>query len=180
MKAQATAIAVRATMSPTECSEIVTLARDAERLGLHLSPRLMDMIALLDCTAHSVRMRQASKRAERKLADDAERRRRDREEYFMIDDFSVMASRADYADVSRDPDFRLWVDVILQECLNKPLPDQCEIRRDVWLVRVVQLIPGQPLGGIVGHDCTKTAERREIGAVARRLIARHPQQAVPA
>lgn len=158
-------------MSATEASELITLARDAEALGLRLSQRLAETIALLDCTAHSVRMTQARKRADRDALKRAEQRRKDREQYFMIDDFSVMATRADYADISSDPDFRLWVDVLLQECLSRPLPDQCEIRRDVWLVRVVQV--GDRLGDsnvMVGSDCTDSAVPAEIRPLAVKLI----------
>ncbi|WP_347269876.1 hypothetical protein [Rhizorhabdus histidinilytica] len=173
MKVTSTASAIRATFTVTEARELVTLARDAAAHGLFLSDRLTDMIALLDCARHDVQMKQAVKRADRNAAKVAEQRRRERERYFVIDDLSVSAIRADYADASTDPDFRLWVDLILSEALNKPLPDQCEIRRDVWCVRVVRPATGFDPSQIIGSDCTETADPAEIRTVAERLIRKH-------
>lgn len=86
------------------------------------------------------------------------------------DRYSVMASRADYADASSDPDARQWVDLVFHEIMQRPLPDQYELRRDVWRVHVVQL-DGGTLGAVVGGDCTQTADPAEITSVAEQLIA---------
>src|SRR3546814_5220043 len=79
-----------------------------------------------------------------------------------------MASRADYADASSDPDARQWVDLVFHEIMQRPLPDQYELRRDVWRVHVVQL-DGGTLGAVVGGDCTQTADPAEIASVAEQL-----------
>src|SRR3546814_7571348 len=109
--------------------------------------------------ADDVRMKQAMKRAEKDRVTRTEQDRRARERQFMLGDrYSVMASRADYADASSDPDARQWVDLVFHEIMQRPLPDQYELRRDVWRVHVVQL-DGGTLGAVVGGDCTQT----EIG-----------------
>ncbi|WP_204305032.1 hypothetical protein, partial [Stenotrophomonas maltophilia] len=69
------------------------------------------------------------------------------------------------------PDTRQWVDLAFHEIMQRPLPDQCEIRRDVWLVRVVQL-DGGTYSAAIGSDCTATARLDEIRPIAERLIAR--------
>nr|WP_047168866.1 hypothetical protein [Sphingomonas sp. Y57] len=175
MKATTTSSAIRATMTATEAREIATAIRDARCLGAPIAERLIEIAALLEMKAEDVRWTQARKRADREAVAEAERRRRERERHFVIDDLSVSAIRADYADASTDPDFRLWVDLILSEALNKPLPDQCEIRRDVWCVRVVRPAADFEPSQIIGSDCTETADPAEIAAVADRLIRKHAE-----
>ncbi|ABQ68573.1 hypothetical protein Swit_2214 [Rhizorhabdus wittichii RW1] len=177
MKVTSTASSIRAIFTATEVRDLVYLAEDAARRGMPISERLTDAIADLDQARRTVEAKRASKRYEKQRAQDAERRLRELHHYAMIGDYAVMATRADYADLSSDPDHRLWADVMMREILNKPLPDQCEIRRDAWLVRVTRPVPGD-IGESVGSDCTETSERAEIATVAERLIGRHAQ--VPA
>src|SRR3546814_15731338 len=83
-------------------------------------------------------MKQAMKRAEKDRVTRIEQDRRARERQFMLGDrYSVMASRADYADASSDPDARQWVDLVFHEIMQRPLPDQYELRRDVWRVHEI-------------------------------------------
>ena len=172
MKISSTASAVRAIFSPTEIADLQFVIEAAERAGHYMPARVPSIIAALATSADSVRTKQAMKRAEKDRARRIEQDRRDRERQFMMgDQYSVMASRADYADVSRDPDTRQWVDLVFHEIMQRPLPDQCEIRRDVWLVRVVQL-DGGTFSSVVGCDCTVTPDPAEITSIAEQLIAR--------
>ena len=133
---------------------------------------VLNIMAALTRSADDVRMKQAMKRAEKDRVTRIEQDRRARERQFMLGDrYSVMASRADYADASSDPDARQWVDLVFHEIMQRPLPDQYELRRDVWRVHVVQL-DGGTLGAVVGGDCTQTADPAEIASVAEQLIAR--------
>jgi hypothetical protein len=172
MKISNTASAVRATFTPTEIADLQYVIEAAERAGHDMPARVPTIIAALASSADDVRFKQAMKRAEKDRVKRIEQERRDRQQQFMIgDDFSVMASRADYADAARDPDTRQWVDLAFHEIMQRPLPDQCEIRRDVWLVRVVQL-DGGTYSAAIGSDCTATARLDEIRPIAERLIAR--------
>ncbi|KAH2775784.1 hypothetical protein KXW38_001097, partial [Aspergillus fumigatus] len=91
--------------------------------------------------------------------------RRARERQFMLGDrYSVMASRADYADASSDPDARQWVDLVFHEIMQRPLPDQYELRRDVWRVHVVQLD-----GGTLGAVSLTRVERWQLPPLQRDL-----------
>ena len=82
-----------------------------------------------------------------------EQDRRARERQFMLGDrYSVMASRADYADASSDPDARQWVDLVFHEIIRGRFPIN-ELRRDVWRVHVVQLTAAR--GAVAGGDCTR-------------------------
>src|SRR3546814_11374553 len=87
------------------------------------------------------------------------------------DRYSVMASRADYADASSDPDARQWVDLVFHEIMQRTLPDQYELRRDVWRVHVVQL-DGGTRGAVLGGDCPPTAAAAEMASVAEQLHSR--------
>ncbi|AMK20828.1 hypothetical protein [Sphingobium sp. MI1205] len=157
MKISNTASAVRVTLSPTEISDLQFVIEAAECAGHYMPARVPSIIAALTRSADDVRMKQAMKRAEKDRVTRIEKDRRARERQFVIgDDYSVMASRADYADAARDPDMRQWVDLAFHEIMQRPLPDQCEIRRDVWLVRVVQL-DGGTYSAAIGSDCTATA-----------------------
>lgn len=172
MKVSNTASAVRATLSPTEISELQFVIEAAERAGHYMSARVPYIIAALASSADDVRMKQAIKRAEKDRAKRIEQDRRARNRQFMLGDrYSVMASRADFADTASDPDIRQWVDLAFHEIMRRPLPDQCEIRRDVWLVRVVQL-NGNTFDAVVGSDCTETSNPAEINSLAEQLIAR--------
>ena len=172
MKVTSTASAVRASMSPSEISDLQLVIDYATSAGYYIPPRVPDMIAALSIGASNVRAAQAAKRAEKDYTKRIETERRARERHFLIGDhYSVMASRADYADISSDPDWRHWVDLVLQEVMSKPIPAQCEIRRDVWCVRVVRL-NADTLSDIVGSDCTETADPDEIRPIAEKLIAR--------
>lgn len=164
------ASALRVTMSPSEAADIIQLADRATLAGVELPSRLPEMLAQLSLCSGEVRRKQSAKRAEREYVKQIEADRRDRERYFMVGEhFSVIATRADYADVTSDPDSRVWVDVAFQGFLSKPIPDQCEIRREVWLVRVVQLLDRSAKAS-VGVDCTETSDDSEIRQVADRLI----------
>lgn len=172
MKISSTASAVRATFTPTEIADLQFVIEAAERAGHYMPARVPNIIAAPARSADDVRMKQAMKRAEKDRVKWIEQERRDRERQFLIgEDYSVMASRADYADAARDPDARQWVELLFHEIMQRPLPDQCEIRRDVWLVRVVQL-DGGTVGPVVGCDCTETANPAEISTVAERMIGR--------
>ena len=167
-----TASAVRVTLSPTEISDLQFVIEAAERAGHYMPARVPNIMAALTRSADDVRMKQAMKRAEKDRVTRIEQDRRARERQFMLGDrYSVMASRADYADASSDPDARQWVDLVFHEIMQRPLPDQYELRRDVWRVHVVQL-DGGTLGAVVGGDCTQTADPAEIASVAEQLIAR--------
>src|SRR3546814_5725779 len=86
-------------------------------------------------------MEQARKRAEKDRVTRIEQDRRARERQFMLGDrYSVMASRADYADASSDPDGRQWVDLVFHEILQRPLPDQYELRRSEEHTSELQLL----------------------------------------
>lgn len=178
MRTQAMASAIRATMSAAEAADLVTLARDAEGLGVAMSARLADTIALLDCARYDVQQKQAVKRADRRRIQDAEKRRRAREHHASLGEFNLSAERGDYADISRLPDFRLWSDMALREACGEPLPEQCEIRRDVWRVRVTRSRPGEDFE-IIGSACTETSDRAEIKPLAENLIAKHAQPVAP-
>lgn len=172
MKVTSTASAVRVTMSPTEIRDLELVIEAAKRLGAHFPARIPDMIAALSIGAADVRAKQSAKRAEKDYTKRIEQERRARERYFMIGDhYSITAARADYADVSTDPDYQIWVDLQLREILSKPIPEQCEIRRDAWLVRVVRL-NADALGDIAGSECTQTGDDAEIRPIAEKLIAR--------
>ncbi|SCW93618.1 hypothetical protein SAMN02927924_04368 [Sphingobium faniae] len=171
MKISSTASAVRATFTPTEIADLQFVIEAAERAGHNMPARVPNIIAALARSADDVRMKQAMKRAEKDRIKRIEQERRDRERQFLIgEDYSVMASRADYADAARDPDAHQWVDLVFHEIMQRPLPEQCEIRRDVWLVRVLQL-DGGTLGAVVGSDCTETADPSQIRPVAEQMIA---------
>ena len=171
MKISNTATAVRVTLSPTEISDLQFVIEAAERAGHYMPARVLNIMAVLTRSADDVRMKQAMKRAEKDRVTRIEQDRRARERQFMLGDrYSVMASRADYADASSDPDARQWVDLVFHEIMQRPLPDQYELRRDVWRVHVVQL-DGGTLGAVVGGDCTQTADPAEITSVAEKLIA---------
>ncbi len=173
MKITSTSSSVRAHMTAAEAREIIDLVERARLAHLYVPQRLIDTAALLDIRAGEVRAAHAAKAAQRDRAKRAEDERRARERQFMIGDgYSVMASRGDYADISSDPDLRQWVDLVLQEILSRPIPDQCEIRRDVWIVRVVRLTPGDWGGMIVGSDCTATNDAEEIEQLALAIIER--------
>lgn len=172
MKISNTASAVRATFTPTEIADLRFVIEAAERAGHYMPARVPNIIAALANSADDVRMRQAMKRAEKDRAKRIEQERRDRERHFLIgEEYSVMASRADYADAATNPDERQWVDLVFHEIMQRPLPAQCEIRRDVWLVRVVQL-DGGTFGAAVGCDCTETFDPAGIRPVAERMIGR--------
>ena len=172
MRISNTASAVRVTLSPTEIGELQFVIEAAERAGHYMPARVPNIIAALASSAADVRTKQAAKRVAKDRAERIERVRREREQQFMLGDrYSVIASRADYADAARDPDARRWVELVFHEIMGRPLPDQCEIRRDVWLVRVVQL-EGGTFGAVVGCDCTETSDLAEITCVAERMISR--------
>jgi len=172
MKVTNTSTQVRAAMSPAEIADLQSVIHAADRAGVSIPGRVSEIVAALSIAASDVRSRQRAKVAEKHYAAEAERQRLSRERQFMIGDrYSVMASRADYADISSDPDAHHWVDLILQEVLNKPIPAQCEIRRDVWCVRVVRLNANM-LGDVVGSDCSQTSDVSEIRLVAESLIRR--------
>lgn len=176
MKIGNTASAVRATFTPTEIADLQFVIEAAQRAGHYMPARVPNIIAALASSADDVRMKQAMKRAEKDRATRIEKDRRDRERQFLIGaDYSVMASRADFADAARDPDTRQWVDLAFQEIMQRPLPDQCEIRRDVWLVRVVKL-DGGTYSAAIGSDCTASASPDEIRPVAERMIERFEQR----
>lgn len=163
--------AVRAALSPAEADDMATLVRDARQFGLYVSPRVAEAIGLIQRAASEVRGRQAAKRAERDLAKRIEQAQRDRERHFMIGGFCVAALRGDYVDLSTDPDRRIWADYALRDFLNKPIPDQSEIRRDCWLVRVTLPQP-DTLSEIVGSDCTEDGNADAVHALANRIISR--------
>lgn len=169
MKAQATASAIRATITVTEARDLANLARDAQAMGIAIPERLTDALALLDYARVEVQHRQTRKRLDKQAVRDAEQRRRDRERHDFIDGFSVSAVRADYADCSPDPDSRQWVDIALKDVLSRPIPDQCEIRRGVWKVRIYRRDEDDRI--ISDADCTETPDPAEITPLARRLIA---------
>lgn len=170
MRVTSTASAIRATMSPAEIGDLQLVIDYATSAGHYIPPRVPDLIAALGLAASDVRMKQAAKRAEKDYAKRVEQQRHEREHHSIVGDYSINASRADYADISSDPDWRHWVDLVLQEVMNKPIPPQCEIRRDVWCVRVVRL-NRDALSDIVGSDCTETADTAEIRPLAEKLIA---------
>ncbi|WP_314371720.1 hypothetical protein [Sphingomonas paucimobilis] len=172
MKISNTASAVRVTLSPTEISDLQFVIEAAERAGHYIPPPVPHNKAAGSRSAAQFRKKKAQKRAEKNSVTRIEQDRRARERQFMLGDrYSVMASRADYADASSDPDARQWVDLVFHEIMQRPLPDQYELRRDVWRVHVVQL-DGGTLGAVVGGDCTQTADPAEITSVAGQLIAR--------
>src|SRR3546814_8786786 len=110
MKISNTASAVRVTLSPTEISDLQFVIEAAERAGHYMPARVLNIMAALTRSADDVRMKQAMKRAEKDRVTRIEQDRRARERQFMLGDrYSVMASRADYADASSDPDARQWV-----------------------------------------------------------------------
>lgn len=171
VKSQPMASAVRLTLSPAEADDWLNLVETARRAGLDLPSRLSAMMSQLSSCAADVRRKQSAKRAEREYVRRLEADRKDRERYFMIgDNYSVIAARADYADTTSDPDNRVWVDLAFQGYLNREIPDQCEIRRNVWLVRVVQLVD-RSINSMVGIDCTHTSDPDDIRAVADGLIS---------
>src|SRR3546814_4899927 len=107
MKISNTASAVRVTLSPTEISDLQFVIEAAERAGHYMPARVLNIMAALTRSADDVRMKQAMKRAEKDRVTRIEQDRRARERQFMLGDrYSVMASRADYADASSDPDAR--------------------------------------------------------------------------
>lgn len=172
MKVQAKAKGLTVTMSMTEAERIVTLCRDADSFGPGLPDEDLAMLAALSSGAAQLRHLRAGKQAQRDIARRSEALQRGREAYGTSGDFNWTASRSDYADTSRNPDWRLWTDIFFEEAMNRPLPDQCEIRRDVWLVRVTYRAH-DPYANrtIVGMDCTTTADRHEITEVVDRIIA---------
>src|SRR3546814_6506074 len=132
MKISNTASAVRVTLSPTEISDLQFVIEAAERAGHYMPARVPNIMAALTRSADDVRMKQAMKRAEKDRVTRIEQDRRARERQFMLGDrYSVMASRADYADASSDPDARRWVDLVFHEIMQRPPPDQYELARAV-------------------------------------------------
>src|SRR3546814_4899596 len=107
MKISNTASAVRVTLSPTEISDLQFVIEAAERAGHYMPARVPNIMAALTRSADDVRMKQAMKRAEKDRVTRIEQDRRARERQFMLGDrYRVMASRADYAAASSDPDAR--------------------------------------------------------------------------
>ncbi|KQO57691.1 hypothetical protein [Sphingomonas sp. Leaf257] len=169
-KANPMANAIRVTVSTAEADDFTNLLRDARQFGLHVSPRLAEAVSLIATAAREVRGRKFAKQAERDYAKRIEQERRDRERHFMIGGFCVAAIRGDYVDLSSDPDSHLWADHALREVLNKPIPEQSEIRRDCWLVRVTLPQP-DTLSEIVGSDCTEDSNADAVHALANRVIS---------
>lgn len=171
MKISNTASAVRATFTPTEVADLQFVIDAAQRAGHYMPARVPEIIAALAKSADDVRMTRAIKRAEKDRIKRDDEERRARERYFMIgDDYSVTANLSDYADLTNDPDQRQWTDLFFHAAMNRTMPDQCEIRRNVWLVRVIRLDCGS-MSAIVGSNCTEGASADEIAPLAEQLIA---------
>ncbi len=175
MKVQPQSASIRITMSASEAARLATICRDAATLGAFLTESDQALVAQLDRAAADVRMNQHRRRADRQATERAESRRREREAFGQLDGCNWTAVRADYADAARDPDFRQWVDIDVAAAIGRPSPDQCEIRRDVWLVRVTRPIPGD-ISSIIGSDCTESADRRAIEPLVRSMLAAEPSQ----
>ena len=170
-KAAPMANAVRATITVLDAEDLAHLIQDAKKSGLYVPARLVEAVEAIRVAACQVRSTRAAKRAEREAIAAYDRGRRERERHFLIGGFSILAVRGDYVDVSTDPDTQLWVDYEMREFLNRPIPDQSEIRRDCWLVRVCLPIAGQPTE-ILGSDCTPDANVDAAHAVANRIISK--------
>lgn len=177
MKAQAMASAVRLTLTRTELHTILNLARFgkdalAERPDLRLDARqeavANALIEHLELALADIRLKQAARTNRRNDEKFAEQRRREREHHGEVDGWRVIGFLGDWADKSTDPDYRLWVDA------NNPdsvLPDQCEIRRNVWRIYLTRGHASDDSLQVLRGDCTQTADRAEIKFVAKRIIA---------
>ena len=181
MKVQPMATSLRVTLSPGEVESLSQLGHDAELVGLHVPPALAEMLARLRAGASDVRHRQAAKRAERDYQKRQEEYRASRERHLQVgDQFSAWAIRTDVADISADPDRMQWVDLPVYESIGKPIPDQCEIRRDVWLVRVVYLLANgrsYPIGSTATHSSSEEEIRPAADGVIARWLATGPDLA---
>ena len=177
MKMQAMASALRCTLSPTEADDIAALAHRAEAQGIDIPYRLTETLAMFSVGAFEVRQNQSRKRAVRDSEKRREAERRAHEHHAMLGDFNITADLGDFIDSASSPDYSVWADLSLMEAVGDPIPEQREIRRNVWRVRVSwnrpgELPPGEYRTVFVGTGCTDAADRAQIDAVATQIIAK--------
>jgi len=74
----------------------------------------------------------------------------------------------DWTDLSDDPDRRQWADMFHPDTRPR---EQGEIRRNVWRIYVCRGSATSDEFMVLPADCTMTADRAEIPALVRRIIA---------
>ena len=180
MKTHALASGLRVTLSKTELQALLALARyGAEQIAAahhsYIVPKRQEAVAAgviqgLEQGLSSVRWKQAEAKARRDAPKREAARRAAREHYAVIDGYNVWGMLGDWTDLADDPDRRQWAD------LFNPLTEareQAEVRRNVWRIYISKGSAAADDLIVYPGDCTQTADRGEIGELARRIIAQH-------
>lgn len=162
MKTQPMANAVRATLTVSETNALIELAKaGVTQLG-PLAPAGADtMIRALASAARMVAANRAATRARRATVPSAAKPHRN----LNIGQFTISAHLGDYIDASPDPDARCWI-----SATDERSADQRELRRDVWLVHVLNPDRYDQGRYFLRSDCTETSDERELRDVAERLV----------
>lgn len=162
MKVQAMSSALRTTLTPREARALHQLAKaGAEALGFMMPDKASDIIATLERGIADLERRERDARSRRQAQ--SQRPNFPPMINLAVNGLTISATKGDWIDISPVPDTRIWSTMTPErESL------QCEIRRNVW--RVLVLNPS-PYGSLsLASDCTETDDKREVEALARRLV----------
>ena len=177
MRTQVLASGLRVTLSETELRALLNSARfGAEQLslqGMALERRqsavIDDVIAGLELAGAGLSIKKQQKTSEKMVATALEQRREGREHHCEVEGWLVTASLGDWCDISDNPDYTVWVDMFNPQTAVRA---QGEIRRDVWLVRMIKGSVATGDYSVLPSICTLTANREEIAGTARAAIAK--------
>lgn len=180
MKTHAMASGLRVTLNKTELQALLALARyGAEQIAAahhsYILPRrqeavVADVIQGLEQGLSSVCWKQAEAKARRDAPKREAERRAAREHHAVIDGYNVWGMLGDWTDLADDPDRRQWADMFHPDTEPRP---QGEIRRHVWRIFISKGSAAADDLIVYAGDCTQTADRGEIGELARHIIAQH-------
>lgn len=162
MKVQAMSSALRTTLTLREVRALHQLAKaGAEALGFMAPDKASEIIAALDMGVADLERRERDARSRRQAK--SQRPNFPPMINLTVNGLTISATKGDWIDISPVPDTRIWSTITPErETL------QCEIRRNVW--RVLVLNPS-PYGSLsLASDCTETDDKREVEALARRLV----------
>jgi len=173
MKTQALTSGLRITLSKTELQTLLALAEhSAADNRCYLSNRQQiiaaDLVRQLRAGLSEVRWKQAEAKARHEVPKREAERRAAREHHAEIDGYTVMGMLGDWTDLSDDPDRRQWADMFHPDIRPR---EQGEIRRNVWRIYVCRGSAASDEFMVLPADCTMTADRAEIPALVRRIIA---------
>lgn len=187
MKSQTLAAGLRLTLSKTELETLLILARyGAGRLG-HDGSILFglngkqqtiseDLVQTLEAGLTALRWKQAEARARRDAPRREAERRAAHEHHAQIEGYSVWGMLGDWADISADPNRHQWADMFHPDTQPR---EQGEIRRNVWRIFISKGSAASDDLVVLSGDCTVSADRAEIAALARRIIANAEGYAQP-